>query len=58
MTKIIVDALRKTNQRGLINEGWGGMGKSTTLSLFQIHFYDHDSSVYDVLFHMSFDNRR
>ena len=42
MTKIIVDALRKTNQRGLINEGWGGMGKSTILSLFQFHFYDHD----------------
>jgi hypothetical protein len=27
MTNIIVEALQKTNQRGLINQGWGGMGQ-------------------------------
>ncbi|KAK7389420.1 hypothetical protein VNO78_24449 [Psophocarpus tetragonolobus] len=26
MTKIIVDALEKTGQRGIINKGWGGLG--------------------------------
>lgn len=27
MTKIIVEALRETKQRGVINQGWGGLGK-------------------------------
>lgn len=26
MTQIIVDALEKTGQRGIINKGWGGLG--------------------------------
>jgi hypothetical protein len=28
MTKIIVEALRKTGQRGIIGKGWGGIGNS------------------------------
>ncbi|GAB4841317.1 hypothetical protein Ancab_022043 [Ancistrocladus abbreviatus] len=27
MTQIIVDALQKTGQRGIINKGWGGLGE-------------------------------
>lgn len=26
MTQIIVEALEKTGQRGIINKGWGGLG--------------------------------
>jgi len=26
MTKIIIQALEKTGQRGVINKGWGGLG--------------------------------
>lgn len=26
MTEIIVEALEKTGQRGIINKGWGGLG--------------------------------
>lgn len=26
MTKIIVEALQITKQRGIINKGWGGLG--------------------------------
>jgi len=26
MTKIIVQALEQTGQRGIINQGWGGLG--------------------------------
>lgn len=26
MTKIIIEALEITNQRGIINKGWGGLG--------------------------------
>lgn len=27
MTQIIIQALETTKQRGIINEGWGGLGK-------------------------------
>jgi sterol 3beta-glucosyltransferase len=38
MTNIIVEALQKTNQRGLINQGWGGMGQCMDTSLLLFPF--------------------
>ena len=32
MTEIIVQALAKTNQRGIIDKGWGGIGKRKPLT--------------------------
>ncbi|KAJ1443534.1 Glycosyl transferase, family 28 [Sesbania bispinosa] len=34
MTKIIVQALEQTGQRGVINKGWGGLGN---FAMFQVH---------------------
>lgn len=31
MTKIIVEALEITGQRGIINKGWGGLGECKLL---------------------------
>ena len=33
MTKIIVEALEITKQRGIINKGWGGLGNCESLYL-------------------------
>lgn len=33
MTKIIVEALEITGQRGIINKGWGGLGNCEPLYL-------------------------
>lgn len=32
MTEIIVEALEKTGQRGIINKGWGGLGNCKLFS--------------------------
>jgi sterol 3beta-glucosyltransferase len=34
MTRIIVEALEKTGQRGIINKGWGGLGNCKFLHYF------------------------
>lgn len=34
MTKIIVDALEITGQRGIINKGWGGLGECKSFFFF------------------------
>ena len=33
MTKVIVEALEITKQRGIINKGWGGLGNCESLYL-------------------------
>lgn len=38
MTQIIVEALEKTGQRGIINKGWGGLGNCKFLVPW--HQYD------------------
>lgn len=39
MTKIIVDALEITGQRGIINKGWGGLGECKSFFSFShLHF--------------------
>ena len=43
MTQIIVEALEKTGQRGIINKGWGGLGNCKFLFLVL------DSLVYDCI---------
>eukprot|EP00252_Welwitschia_mirabilis_P012586 TRINITY_DN2774_c0_g2_i1.p1 TRINITY_DN2774_c0_g2~~TRINITY_DN2774_c0_g2_i1.p1 ORF type:complete len:790 (+),score=201.56 TRINITY_DN2774_c0_g2_i1:390-2759(+) len=47
MTKIIVEALRKTNQRGIINKGWGGLGELEEQHDF---IYTLDNCPHDWLF--------
>ena len=38
MTEIIVEALERTGQRGIINKGWGGLGNcKPLLDLFPFH---------------------
>ena len=40
MTQIIVDALEKTGQRGIINKGWGGLGNCKFfISIFTLYSY-------------------
>jgi len=40
MTKIIIQALEKTGQRGIINKGWGGLGSCESRFLRQTcHWY-------------------
>lgn len=34
MTQIIVEALEKTGQRGIINKGWGGLGNCEIFFLY------------------------
>lgn len=48
MTQIIVDALKWTGQRGIINKGWGGLGNCTHLSP---GFVD---CIYKFIFYVSF----
>ena len=38
MTKIIVRALELTDQRGIINKGWGGLGNCKMFMMFQSLF--------------------
>lgn len=38
MTQIIIQALESTKQRGIINEGWGGLGKCKCPVLIWLHF--------------------
>ncbi|KAJ3679965.1 hypothetical protein LUZ60_016243 [Juncus effusus] len=47
MTKIIVEALEKTRQRGIINKGWGGLGN---LSEPKDFVYTLDNVPHDWLF--------
>ncbi|KAH9288833.1 hypothetical protein KI387_032950, partial [Taxus chinensis] len=47
MTKIIVEALKKTGQRGIINKGWGGLGNLTEPHEF---VYTLDNCPHDWLF--------
>ena len=44
MTEIIVKALQETNQRGIIDKGWGGLGdrKSHDIILSIGNFDVHD----------------
>lgn len=44
MTEIIVEALKETKQRGIIDKGWGGLGnlKETTDSIFLLENCPHD----------------
>jgi len=40
MTKIIIQALEKTGQRGVINRGWGGLGSCESWFLLKTcHWY-------------------
>ncbi|XP_022149768.1 sterol 3-beta-glucosyltransferase UGT80A2-like isoform X2 [Momordica charantia] len=47
MTQIIMQALERTGQRGIINEGWGGLGKSAEPKDF---IYLLDNCPHDWLF--------
>lgn len=42
MTRIIVQALEKTGQRGIINRGWGGLGNCES-SMPSVYFVFHCS---------------
>lgn len=44
MTEVIVQALKETNQRGIIDKGWGGLGnlKETPESIFLLENCPHD----------------
>lgn len=51
MTKIIVQALEITKQRGIINKGWGGLGNR---KFFYIHDMYMDMYIYDAFFFFPF----
>ena len=39
MTKIIVEALKITGQRGIINKGWGGLGNCEHIVYMTVLFF-------------------
>lgn len=49
MTEIIVEALQRTKQRGIINKGWGGLGNCR--SSIRITFLLLDVCMFGICYH-------
>lgn len=51
MTEIIVEALQRTKQRGIINKGWGGLGNcKSILSSIRITFLILDACLFGIYY--------